>query len=72
MARYYTLAKAAEITPYSSGYPWPCEVSVCFDEVRYPVAIAEGIAHGAAAITLTVIDALKDEWQRHFSRSKGE
>jgi hypothetical protein len=72
MARYYTLAKAEEITPYSSGYPWPYEVSLCFDRVRYPVGIAEGVAHGAAAITLTATDALKDQWQTHFAKSKGE
>lgn len=72
MACYYTLAKAEEITPYSSGYPWPYEVSVCFERVRYPVVIAEGVAHGAAAITLTATDALKHQWQAHFAKSKGE
>ena len=72
MARYYTLAKAEEITPHSSGYPWPYEVSVCFDGVRYPVVIAEGVAHGAASITLSAADALKDQWQGHFTKSKGE
>jgi hypothetical protein len=71
MARYYTLAKAAEITPYSSGFPWPYEVSVCFDPVRYPIVMTEGVAHGAAATTLTAVDALQDRWQQHFAKSKG-
>ena len=72
MARYYTLAKAAEITPYSSGYPWPYEVSVCFESVRYSIVMAEGVAHSAAATTLTAQSALQDQWQAHFEKSKGK
>lgn len=71
MARYYTLAKAEEITPYSSGYPWPYEVSICFDGAPLPVVLAEGIAHGASAITLPAQDALHDRWQAHFAKSEG-
>lgn len=72
MARYYTLAKGEEITSYSSGYPWPYEVSICFDQVPFPVVIAEGVAHGAASTRLTAMDALKGHWQTHFAKSKGE
>jgi hypothetical protein len=72
MARYYTLAKAAEITPCSSAYPWPYEVSVCFEPVRYPIIMAKGVAHGAATTMLTAQDALQDQWQAHFAKSKGE
>ena len=72
MARYYTLAKAEEISPHSSGCPWPYEVSVCFDKVPYPIVVSEGVAHGAATTTLTAIDALQDQWQAHFAKSEAE
>ena len=72
MARYYMLAKAEVITPHSSGFPWPYEVSVCFEQVRYPVEMRQGVAHGAASITLTATDALTDQWQAHFATSQGE
>jgi hypothetical protein len=72
MARFYMLAKAEVIMPHSGGYPWPYEVSICFDPARFPVAISEGVAHGAAAITVSAADALKDQWKAHFARSQGE
>jgi hypothetical protein len=72
MARYYMLAKAEAVTPYSSGFPWPYEVAVCFDPARYPVAISEGVAHRAVAITVTAADALKDQLKAHFAKSQDE
>jgi len=71
MARYYTLAKAYEITPYSSGYPWPCQVSVCFEGVPLPIVIAEGVAHGASSISISAQDALQAQWHAHFAQANG-
>lgn len=72
MARYYTLAKAEEVTPHSGGYPWPYEVSICFDQVPYQVVVAEGVAHGTAATRLTAVEALQNQWRLHFKKSKAE
>jgi hypothetical protein len=40
--------------------------------VPYPIVVAEGVAHGAVATTLTTSDALHDRWRAHFKKSKGE
>jgi hypothetical protein len=47
MARYYILAAAAQPDPLSGGFPWPYEIAVCFEQVKYPVVMAEGVAHGS-------------------------
>jgi len=71
MARYYTLAKAQEITPYSSGYPWPYSVSVCFEGMPLPIVVAEGVSHGTSSISLSAADALKAQWHAHFAHANG-
>jgi hypothetical protein len=72
MPLFYVLAKNAIVTPYSSGYPWPYEVALCFDIVASPVGLAEGVAHGAVAVTLSAEEAMHEQWQDHFSNAQGE
>lgn len=72
MARYYVLAKGTKPLPSAADFPWPYEVALCFDEVASPVALSEGVGHGAAGGLFTAAEALKESWVKHIQFANGE
>jgi hypothetical protein len=72
MSCYFILAKGTKTLPYANNFPWPYEVSICFDAVDRPVVFAEGVGHGAAGGVFTAQEALQPQWREHFALAKGE
>lgn len=72
MHRYYILAKRTKRLPHTNGFPWPYEIALCFDAVQRPVALSEGVGHGAAGGAFSVAEALQPKWHEHFSNARGE
>lgn len=72
MARYYTLAKGTKALPLAGGFPWPYEVSLCFDRVSDPVGFSEGVAHGAQGGHFSANEALQPSWHDHLVQAEGE
>ncbi|MCP2067992.1 hypothetical protein [Pseudomonas laurylsulfatiphila] len=72
MPRYFVLAKGTKALPLSGNYPWPYEVSLCFEAVAWPVGFSEGVGHGAAGGVFTAQEALHAKWREHIAAAKGE
>jgi hypothetical protein len=72
MPRYFVVAKGTKALPYAGNYPWPYEVSVCFEEVAKPIGWAVGVGHGNAGTLLSAAEALEPHWREHFASAQGE
>jgi hypothetical protein len=72
MPRYFVVAKGTQALPYAGNYPWPYEVSVCFDDVEKPVGLAVGVGHGNAGTLLSAAQALEPQWKEHFVNAHAE
>ncbi len=72
MARYYILAKGTNPLPSASNFPWPYEVSLCFEGVSHPVAFSEGVGHGATGGIFTAAEALSECWANHIQFANGQ
>lgn len=66
MAIYFNLAHGSKALDAADQFAWPYDIDVCFDHVAHPVRLSEGVAHGSAAATVTVHDALQQSWRAHF------
>jgi hypothetical protein len=72
MSRYFVLAEGSKALPLSGNYPWPYEVSVCFEQVTRPIGFSEGVGHGAASGLFTAQEALDEHWRDHISAARGD
>lgn len=72
MHRYYILAKGWKPLAHANDFPWPYEISLCFDAVRHPVGFSEGVGYGSAGSVFSVAEALQPRWCEHFSNAHGE
>lgn len=72
MPRYFVVAKGTKALPYAGNYPWPYEVSLCFEAVEKPVGLAVGVGHGNAGSLLSATEALEPHWREHFANAQGE
>lgn len=66
MALYYNLAHGTKPLPLTADYPWPYDIDICFDPVPHPVALSEGVGHGAAGCAVSAAEALQSKWREHF------
>jgi hypothetical protein len=71
MGRYYKLARGTQVAEHTKGFAWPYEVAICFDVGAIPVALSEGVAHGAVSGVFSAADAIGDNWKSHFEAAGG-
>ena len=71
MARYYRLANGTNGVRQNGGRIWSHDIAVCFEPVKFPVALGEDIGHGGIGTTVTAREAL-DNWASHFVVAGGE
>jgi hypothetical protein len=72
MATYYNLAHAEKPLESTGNYFWPYDIDICFDDVPYPIAFSEGVAHGEMGCTVSASTALEPQWHSHFENTRGE
>jgi hypothetical protein len=70
--RYFVVAKGTKALPYAGNYPWPYAISLCFEGVEKPLALAVGVGHGNAGSLLSAAEALEAHWREHFASAQGE
>jgi hypothetical protein len=58
--------------PTLEGYPWPYDVWISFDDPDYPIALAEGVAHGSASGVFRAEEILNPGWREHLAICKCE
>ncbi|HEX8284959.1 MAG TPA: hypothetical protein VF588_16475 [Pyrinomonadaceae bacterium] len=66
MPVYFKLGHGTRTLESAGNFPWPYAIDVCFDPVPEPVAISEGVAHGAAGGTFSASEAIGAQWREHF------
>lgn len=66
MAIYFTLAHGTKTLEMSNNFLWPYDIDICFDKVERPVTFSEGVGWGSVGRTVTVNEALGEQWRAHF------
>jgi len=72
MARYFVLARGSKPLPYAGDFPWPYEISLCFDAVARPVGFVVGVGRDRPGTLLTPAEALEPHWEESFVNANGE
>jgi hypothetical protein len=49
------------------GFPWPYDVWISFENPGFPLALGEGVGHGAAGSVLSAEDILSPSWREHLT-----
>ncbi|MYN41664.1 hypothetical protein GTP55_20085 [Duganella sp. FT109W] len=70
MAVYFNLGHGIKSRARSANYPWPYDIDICFDAVRYPIAFSEGVGLGSAGCAVAATEALEQKWRDHFEITK--
>ncbi len=61
MSRYFLLASTNWGAEKRTGYPYPYEVSICFERVSKPVLVTEGTGHYCSGGVTGLYDLLRFE-----------
>jgi hypothetical protein len=64
MPVYFRLGHGTKKLESAGDFPWPYGIDLCFDSVPEPVAISEGVAHGAAGGTFSASEAIGPQWRK--------
>ena len=72
MVKFYEIAHGEKLLETSGNFPWPYDISICFDGVQNPIGFGEGVAHGSGWCAVSAKEALEEKWAHFFVHTHAE